>query len=122
MQRRLQPLVSSQKISRGLFLLRFLEFASATPFRYAAETAHALRHISLEADALLLAVITDVDAGGSLFLHHVAHGFIHFRGHFRGVEFFARFLAYQQVGQLLIARQAADMGGQNAVPAEDHEA
>ena len=101
---------------------KFLEFAPAPPLRYAAETAHALRHVSLEADTLLLAVIADVDAGGSLLLHHMAHRLVHFGGHFGGVEFFARLLAYQQIGQFLVARQAADVGGQNAVPAEDHEA
>ena len=97
----------------------FLEFASAPPLRHAGKAAHALRHIGLEADPLLLAVIADVDAGGSLLLHNVANGFVHLRGHLLGVEF-SPLLAHQQIGQLLIARQAADMGGQNAVPAEDH--
>ena len=99
---------------------KFLEFAPAPPLRHAGKTAHALRHVSLETDPLLLAVIADVDAGRGLLLDHMAHRLVHFGGHFLGVEFFARLLAHQQVGQLLVARQAADMGGQNAVPAEDH--
>jgi hypothetical protein len=50
----------------------------------------------------------------------VAHRTVHLRSHFLRIELFAGFLAHQQIGQLLVARQAADMGGQNAVPAEDH--
>ena len=96
---------------------KFLEFAPAPALRHAAKAAHALRHVGLEADALLLAVIADVDAGGRLLVDHVAHRLVHFGGHFGGIEFLARFLAHQQVGKLLVARQAADMGGQNAVPA-----
>ena len=98
----------------------FLEFAPAPALRHAAEACHALRHIGLEADALLLAVIADIDAGRGLLFHHVAHRFVHFGGHFGGIEFFARFLAQQEVGQFLVARQAADMGSQNTVAAEQH--
>ena len=99
----------------------FLEFAAAPALRHAAEAGHALRHIGLEADALLLAVIADVDAGRDLLVDHMAYRLVHLGGHLLGVECLAGFLAHQQVGQLLVARQAADMGGQNAVPAEDHE-
>ncbi len=42
---------------------KFLELASAAALRHAAEARHARRHVGLEADALLLAVVADVDAG-----------------------------------------------------------
>ena len=44
----------------------FLELAPAPALRHAAEAAHALRHVGLEADPLLLAVVADVDAGRCL--------------------------------------------------------
>ncbi len=84
---------------------KFLEFLAAAALRHAAETGHALRHISLEADALLFAVIADIDAGRDLLIDDMVHRFVHFRRHFIGVEFFAGFLAHQQIGKLLIARQ-----------------
>ena len=99
---------------------KFLELAPAPALRHAAEAGHALRHVGLEADALLLAVVADVDAGVRLLLHHVAHGAVHLVGELGRVHGLARFALDQQVGQLLVARQAADMGGQNAVPAQDH--
>ncbi len=99
---------------------KFLEFAPAPALRHAGKAGHALRHISLETDPLLLAVIADVDAGGGLLVDDVADSLVHFGGHLGGIEFFASLLAHQQFGQFLVARQAADMGGQNAVPAEDH--
>ena len=50
----------------------FLEFPPAPPLRFAAEARHALRHISLEADALLLAVIAAVDARLFLLCNNMA--------------------------------------------------
>ena len=86
----------------------------------AAKAAHALRHIGLETDPVLLAVIADVDPGCHCFSTTwrtalsiseaitLASNPCPLPGH-------------QQIGQFFVARQAADMGGQNAVPAEDHE-
>src|SRR5262245_14973107 len=54
-----------------------LEFAPAAALGYPAEARHALRHIGLEADALLLAVVADVDASEPLPLDHMAHGVVH---------------------------------------------
>ena len=58
----------------GEQLGEFLEFPAAPAFRYAAESGHALRHVGLEPDPLLLAVIADIDAGGLLLLDDMAHG------------------------------------------------
>ena len=55
----------------------FLELPAAAALRHAGETCHALRHVGLEADALLLAVVADVDAGIHLRLHDVAHRLVH---------------------------------------------
>ena len=52
-------------------------------FDIAAKAGHALRHIGLEADALLLAVVADVDAGLLLLLDHVAHRPVHLGRHLR---------------------------------------
>jgi len=76
---------------------KFLKLASAPALRNAAETAHPLRNVSLEADALLLAVVADVNSGGELLLHHMANGLVHFQGHFLGIEGFAGLLADQQI-------------------------
>ena len=59
---------------------KFLEVASAASLGFARETGHAPGHVGLEADALLLAVIADVDAGLGLLGDHVAHGAIHLIG------------------------------------------
>src|SRR5215475_9390982 len=100
---------------------KFLELAPAPALRNASEAAHALRNVSLKADALLLSVIADVDACRELLLHHMANGLIHFRVHFLCVECFTGLLADQQIRELFVARQAADVSGENAVAAEDHE-
>ncbi len=66
--------------------------AAATPLRFTGETRHALRDVSLEADALLLAVVADIDAGFDLLFDNVAHGAIHFEielGFVYGDAFFA---------------------------------
>ncbi len=96
---------------------KFLEFAAAAALRHAGETRHALRHIGLKADAALLAVIADVDAGLDLLLDDVADRLVHFVGQHFGVVAGAFFLRDQQVAERLVARQAADMGGENAVAA-----
>ncbi len=57
-----------------------LEVAAAAALRFAGEARHAPRHISLKADALLFAVVADIDAGLGLLGDHVAHGAIHFIG------------------------------------------
>ena len=49
-----------------------------------------------------------------------AHRAVHFRGHGRRVDGLAGLAADQQVGQHLVARQAADVRGQDAIAAVDH--
>ena len=97
-----------------------LELAAAAALRYAGEAGHALRHVGLEANPALLAVVADVDARVHLSLDDMADRLVLFIGHRLGVDGLALVLRHQQVGQLFVARQAADVGGENAVAAEDH--
>ncbi len=60
-----------------------LEVHAATALRYAGEAGHALRHVGLEADPLLLAVIADIDAGRRLLVDDMAHGLVHLGRHLR---------------------------------------
>src|SRR5262249_17523257 len=84
------------------------------------EAAHALWHVGLKTHALLLAVVADVDAGFLLLLDHMAHGCVHLLRHHGRIKGFSRFPPDQQVRQFLVTWQAADMGGENAIPAGDH--
>ena len=99
---------------------KFLELAPAPALRHAGESGHALRHVGLERNAALLAVIADVDAGFHLLADDVAHRLVHLGRHHLRVVILAFLLRHQQVGELLVARQAADMGGEDAVAAENH--
>ena len=94
---------------------KLLEFLAAPALRHAGKAGHALRHIGLETDALLFAVVADVDAGGLLMVHDIADRAVHLGVEFLVVVGRAGLLPDQQVGQLFIARQAANVGGQNAV-------
>ncbi len=82
-----------------------------------AEAGHALRHVGLEPDPLLLAVIADIDAGFFLLGDDVADGLFHLGVELRLVVAFAGLAAHQKLAQSLAARQAADMGGEDAVAA-----
>src|SRR5262249_40695051 len=99
---------------------KFLEFAATPPLGFAGEARHAGRPVSLKADALLLAVIADIDAGVLLFIHHMADCLFHLRFELRSVVALAGFAPDQKIAQGLAARQAADMGGQDSVAAEHH--
>ena len=105
----------------GQQLRELLELAAAAALRHAGEAGHALRHVGLEPDPALLAVVADVDAGVHLRLDDVADRLVHLVGQHLGVVRLAFLLRHQQVGQLFVARQAADMGGEDAVAAENHE-
>ena len=87
----------------------FLVIATAPPFRFARETRHPLRHISLEAHALLLAVVPDIDAGLHLLFHHVAHGTIHLLVRLRFVDGGAFLAGYEETGKSIVTWQAAHM-------------
>ena len=101
-------------------LRHFLEILADLAFGCAAEARHALRDIGLEADALLLAVVADVDAGRDLARDGVAHGAVHLLGERSCVDRLAGLPPDQQVGERGVARQAADVGRQDAVVAQDH--
>jgi hypothetical protein len=75
---------------------------------------HALRDISLEADTLLFAVITDIDAGLDLLFDNVAHGAIHFEIELRFVDGDAFFAGDEERGERFVAWKAADVGGKDA--------
>ena len=80
----------------------------------AAEAAHALRHVGLETDAALLAVIGDVDAGLRLLLQHVGDARFDRLAQLGLVHRLALLLIEQQGAERLGAREAADVRGQNA--------
>src|SRR5262245_25022842 len=96
------------------------EIAAAAAFRFAGETRHALRHEGGDSDALLLAVIADIDPGLGLLLDHVADGAVHFLSEPGRVDGISFFTANQKVGEDFIARKAADVSGKNAIAAGDH--
>ena len=93
------------------------EFLAHRRFDYAAEARHALRHVGLEPDPLLLAVIADVDAGRGLPLRPRRAPRCPSRRPSRPHRSLAGLAPDQELGQRLVARQAADMGRQNAVAA-----
>jgi hypothetical protein len=96
------------------------EILADAPLRLAAIAAHARRHVGLERDALLLAVIADVDAGVLLPPHHFADRTVELVGHPLHIDRLAGLALDQQFGDGVVARQAADMGSQNAVAAGQH--
>ena len=97
-----------------------LELAAAAALRFAGKARHALRHVGLKADPLLLAVVADVDAGFFLLGDHMADRLVHFGVELRRVVAFAGFAPDQKLAQRFAARQAADMGGEDAVAADNH--
>src|SRR5262249_5544286 len=100
----------------------FLIIAATTPLRFTRKSRHALRDISLKADSLLFAVVTDVDSRRCLFLNDMVDGFIHRLSELLFVYGAAFFALDEQIRKLVIARQAADMCDQNAFPARFHSA
>jgi hypothetical protein len=99
---------------------KFLKFPTAPALGYAAEPGHPLRHIGLKTDALLFAVIADVDPGFFLFLDDMPHRFVHLGVERGTIDLLAGLTLDEKLGQRLVARQAADMGRKNAVTARDH--
>jgi len=96
------------------------KFLRAAPVRLAAETRHAVRHVGLEPDPPLLAVVRDVDAGVELPLEDVRDT-VFDRGIERAaIDAFPELGTNEQIVERFAPRQAADMGHQNAVFAFPH--
>jgi hypothetical protein len=98
-------------------LREFLKLAPAATLGLAAEARHALRHIGLEADTLLLAVVADVDTGLALLGDHMAHRLLHRGVQLRLVVALAGLAPHQEFAQRRAARQAADVCCKDAVAA-----
>ncbi len=88
---------------------KLLELAAAAAFRFAAEARHALRHIGLKADPLLLAVVAAVDAGFLLSGDHMPDRPVHLGVELLRVIAFAGLALDQKIAERFVARQAADM-------------
>ena len=80
-------------------LRHLLEVLADLALGFAAEARHARGDVGLEADALLLAVVADVDAGRDLRVDDLAHRAVHLGGHGGRVDRLAGLAADQQVGQ-----------------------
>src|SRR4051812_24645896 len=96
------------------------EILADATLRLATVTGHARRHVGLERDALLLAVIADVDAGVLLLVHDLGDRPVELVRHSLRIDRLSRLALDQQLGDRLVARQAADMRGQDAVAAHQH--
>jgi hypothetical protein len=68
----------------------------------------------------LFPVVAHVDTGFDLLADHMRGCRLHLTGQFGGIDRLAGFLADQQIGQYLGARQTADMTDQDAVGAHQH--
>ncbi len=79
------------------------------------------RDVGLEADPLLLAVVADVDAG-RLLASTTWRTALSISAAISALSIgFAGLAADQQIGQHVVARQAAHMRGQDSIAAMDHE-
>jgi hypothetical protein len=98
---------------RELWVVRQLAGHRALPA--AAEPGHAPLHIEKEGLAHLLAVAGDVDAGGALQLHDLARRRLALGRQQRLVDGLAVGAAGVEVDKPSGSRQAAGMGGENAL-------
>ncbi len=84
------------------------------------KAGHAAGHVGLKTDALLLAVVADIDAGLGLLGDDVAHGTVHFIGELLFAEGLFLLAVNQHFRKRFVAREAANVGGQDTVATEDH--
>ena len=70
---------------------KLLEFAAAPALGFAGKAGHARRHIGLKANALLLAVVANIDTDVLLFVHHMPDRLFHLRFEPPGVVTLAGF-------------------------------
>ena len=88
--------------------------------RFPAEAAHAARHIGLEPDTRLLAVVADVDPGLDLRGNHSGGAGFDVAGKLGRIDGLPGFLADQNIAQRRTAWQASDMSRQDPVGAGEH--
>ena len=81
----------------------------------AAEAGHAVDDIGREAGARLLPVVADVDAYRELAGYHLAHGRRRLAGQRLRLHPLAVVLAHEQVAERRRTRDAADVGGEDAI-------
>src|SRR5262249_1785627 len=101
-------------------LRKFLIIPAAAPLGFTGKSGHALRDIGLKANPLLFAIVNDIDARRRLFLNDMLNRSIHRLCKLFFVHSRALFALDEQIGKLIISRQAADMGDQNAFAACFH--
>ncbi len=99
---------------------KLLIIAATPALRLTTETGNSLRHVSLEADPLLLPIITNVDAGLSLPFNNVLHRPVHFVRESLFVDFFSLFAANEKVRQHFVTRQTSDMRREEPIAADHH--
>jgi hypothetical protein len=99
---------------------KFAELLCPWALRLATEAGHALRHVSLEADAALLPVICDVYACFALLLEDRGDAPLDLGGQRRLINWPSELLLDQHFSQRFTARQAADMRHQDPILAALH--
>jgi hypothetical protein len=111
-----------RKARRGLAHVTWKLYliARMRPPRFPAEAAQAARHVGLEGDPRLLAVIAYVDAGLYLCRDDLPGRALDLARKRSSLDRLTSLLPDQQVGKRLIARQAADVGRQDAICALEH--
>ncbi len=97
-----------------------LHVADRPAVRAAAEARHAFDDVAEEGRARHLAVVADIDSAVELAAHDQVHRLVGQRRDPRGIDRPAFGLGHQQVGQHVRPRQAAHMGGQDAIRASLH--
>jgi hypothetical protein len=90
------------------------------PLRFPGKAGHPLRHVRLESDTLLLAIIAYVHAGSRLFPDDLPHGLIHRLRKLVLVDGSAFLSTDEQIREFVIAGKAANMGHKNAIAAGNH--
>jgi hypothetical protein len=86
----------------------------------AAEARQPVLHVGGVARLRHFTVVDDIDAGGDLLLHHLGDGGAHARGERGGVNRLASLLGVHHADEVVGPRQAAGMGGEEALGAVFH--
>src|SRR5262249_4861219 len=94
--------------------------ARLRPLRFPTEPGQAARHVGLEGDPRLLAVIAYVYTGLHLSRNDVPGRALDLARKRGSIDRLTGLVPDQQVGQRLVARQAADVGRQDAIGTLEH--